>query len=386
MSILRHLLLPAVLATTLLPSASPARAQVTLNESGFSCVRLSGDYSKQVELGVGPDTCLYYGSPEGLRRRCAPTDTGTVCDPTLTFPVGIAFSKTGSFGNFMYVSDNNVGDIHRSAGCATTSLFATVASPGSIAFPPSGSAYGDYLYACEAFNGPIYRVSSAGVVSTWLDFPTTYMKFGPGGTWGTGLYANDYTSMASPGLSRVSSAGVATPFATGFVFPEGFDWGFNGDMFVTDLTGNAIYRVKSTGAMTLFATLAYPADVAYRAGKDELYVVSYNGGLYRIRRVGAAGVDDGRLVDEAPSVSPNPARGACALRFVQHESGLARASVFDAQGRMVRRLPEAWRPAGAHTLTWDGRDDEGLPVRAGAYFMRVLSGGQARSAGVVILR
>lgn len=168
--------------------------------------------------------------------------------------------------------------------------------------------------------------------------------------------------------------------------PEGFDWAFDGDMFATDVGTGEILRVKSNGSTSLFATVDGAADVAYRPSEDALYVVSNVGGLYRIRRGGTTDVGDGPIGDASIAVSPNPARGACSVRFTQRESGLARVSVLDPQGRTVRRLPQVWSPAGSHTLGWDGRDDAGAPVNPGTYFMRVLSGGRTSSASVTIIR
>ena len=282
MSIRRHMPLAALLAAGVLMFAATANAQLTLVEPGFLGTTLSNDLAKQIEVGVGPDTCLYYGSNEGLRQRCAPSDASTICDESLTFPSGIAFSTGGSFGSAMYVADFGIGDIHRATGCGATTPFATIATPGAIAFPPSGSAYGDYLYACKAYDGPIYRVSSTGEVTSWLDFPTVYLRFGPGGDWGTGLYATDQTTPGHGAIVKISSAGDVTPLVDNFLIPEGFDWGFDGDLFATDQSRGQILRVKPDGAATLFATLPGAADVAYRPGEQALYAVSTQGGLYRI--------------------------------------------------------------------------------------------------------
>lgn len=396
---LRGIAVAALVTFAAVASVAPARAQITLNEANFSARQLTGDFSKQIELGIGPDSCLYYGSFDGLTRYCPPpsapagllgstaTNTTTVCDPALTFPVGIAFSSGGSFGNYMYVADYGVGDIHRAAGCTTSTTFATLAAPGAIAFPPNGSAYGDFLYACAAFSGPIYRVSSTGVLTSWSTLATTYLKFGPGGAWGTGLYATAYGGAVAAGIAKVSSTGAASSFSgTGFFTPEGFDWGFDGDLFATDVTLGQVFRVKSDGSKTLFASLAGAADVAYRPSEDALYVVSNQGGLYRVQRGATAGVDPASLRDAPAIVAPNPARGACALSFTQRAAGTTRVSVIDAQGRLVRRLPDTWRPAGAQLARWDGRDDTGAAVHAGAYFMRLWADGRMQTARVTIAR
>jgi len=382
----RCLTLAATAAVTLLLSSSAALAQLTMVQNGFLGTTLSGDFAKQVEIGVGPDTCLYYGSFDGLKLRCGPFGPETICDPNLTFPVGIAFSTGGSFGSAIYVADYGINDIYRATGCVPSTLFATLPGPGSIAFPPSGSPYGDYLYSCAAFDGPIYRVSSTGTVTSWLELQTAYLRFGPGGPWGTGLYATENGTFGDGGIVRVSSTGTVTSLISGFYLPEGFDWGFDGDLFATDVSAGEIRRVKLNGTSTLFATLPGAADVAYRPGEGALYAVSNQGGFYRITRNSSTDVSDAIPVNVSLEVAPNPARVGCALRFTTPAGGLARARVVDASGRLVRRLTETWRPAGMQSMAWDGRDETGALVPPGTYFAQVLVAGESRSARVTIVR
>jgi hypothetical protein len=237
----------AILALALTSSIAPA--QLTMVEPGFLGTTLSGDFAKQIELGVGPDTCLYYGSDVGLKRRCEPFGADTVCDPDLLFPAGIVFTTGGTFGSNMYVSDYDIGDVFRLPGCNAGTLFADMFAPGSIVQPPAGSAYGDYLYTCEAFEGPIYRLNAAGTKTSWLELEATYLKFGPGGAWGTGMYATQYI-FEQEGIVKISSAAAVTPFVTDFLTPEGFDWGFDGDLFATDASYGEIYRIKPNGTKT----------------------------------------------------------------------------------------------------------------------------------------
>ncbi len=373
-----------VLACLGLPAL--ASAQLTMVEAGFTATTLSGDFSKQIEIGVGPDTCIYYGSFEGLKRRCSPAGAELICDPAIFFPVGISFSTGGSFGNFMYVADYGRDNIYRANGCVVATLFAPLLGPGSIAFPPAGSPYGDYLYACTAFVGPINRINAAGVVSPWLPMETLYVRFGPGGAWGFGMYATQNTTPPTAGIVRVSAAAAATPFISGMNSPEGFDWGFDGDMFATDVNSGEILRVKPNGTKTVFATLPGAADVAWRSKDQALYAVSNQGGLYRIARTNPVGLDDTPAMDLRLTILPNPSPAGCVLRYVAARDGVVRARVLDASGRLVRRLVEAWRPAGAHSIPWDGRDASGVRVRPGTYFAKVEAGGHKLVSRVTITR
>ena len=368
----------------LLATARPARAQMTMVETGFVCILINGDFAKQVEIGVGPDTCIYYGSNDGLKKRCPPSTTETICDPALTFPAGVAFGPGGAWGTSMYVADFGVGDIFKHAGCATGTFFSDFFAPGAIAFPPAGSAYGDYLYACEAFEGPIYRVASNGTKTSWLEIETVYLKFGPGGAWGNGMYATR-SLVDDQQIVKISSSAVVTPLATDFLFPEGFDWAFDGDMFATDAAMGQIWRVKPNGSKTLFATLPGAADVAFRPGEQALYAVSNQGGLWRITRGGAAGVE-GVAGRAALLAWPNPAAAGCALRFALGESGIVEVDVWDVAGRRVRALGTTWRAAGAHDLPWDGRNDAGARVAPGTYFARVRTPAATLRTAVTIVR
>jgi FlgD Ig-like domain len=244
----------------------------------------------------------------------------------------------------------------------------------------------DETGACEAFNGPIKRVSSTGTVTDWVTLATTYLRFGPGGAWGTGLYATDFASFGNNRIVKVSSAGAITPFVSGITFAEGFDWGFDGDLFATDPSAGLVLRIKSDGTKTTFATLGGAADVAYRPGEHALYVVSNQGGLYRVVRAGTTAVPVASPLVHQLTVAPNPTGGFCTLRFGLARGGLTRAQVVDATGRTVRTLATAWRPAGEQSLTWDGRDAGGSAAAPGVYFARVSTAEATQTARLTLVR
>ena len=377
-----HVVSAVAAAVLLLAAAPPARAQITNLQSGFSFAVISADLSKQVEIGTGDcaggDSSIYYGTLSGLVKRSSPTASPTTCDPSLTFPAGIAFGNGGSFGTFMYVADFGVNNVWKLNGCAAGVLFATLNQPGSIVIAPAGSPFGDFMYGTTAFSGPIVRINSSGTVTPWLTLNSTYLKFGPGGDWGFDLYSTNTLGPPNSQIVSISSAKLVTPRVTGLVNPEGFDWGFGGDLFSADLGANTIYRVKPDGTKTLFATLPGVADVAWRCADQSLYVVSNQGGFYRIYRTNPTGVGDGPAAAGALRAAPNPFRGTVQLSFTTAVDGIARVRVVDASGRLVRRLSAAWRPAGPQSLTWDGVDDAGMAVRPGVYFASVTAPGGTR--------
>jgi flagellar hook assembly protein FlgD len=64
--------------------------------------------------------------------------------------------------------------------------------------------------------------------------------------------------------------------------------------------------------------------------------------------------------------------------------GRVQLAVFDVSGRLVRRLVDGERRAGAETAVWNGTDEFGAKVRSGMYFVR-LAGPQIRETRKLIL-
>jgi len=113
-----------------------------------------------------------------------------------------------------------------------------------------------------------------------------------------------------------------------------------------------------------------------------------------------AGLDDLTIYDAAESVvgapaveslalsavTPNPFREATSFRLAVPAAGRASVSVFDVRGARVRRLVDGTLPAGDHVIPWDGLGDDGRPVSAGVYFVRLEAGDRGSSTKVVRLR
>lgn len=70
-------------------------------------------------------------------------------------------------------------------------------------------------------------------------------------------------------------------------------------------------------------------------------------------------------------VSPNPFRPQTTISFGVVNAGFTRMTVFDVGGRHVAELVRSSVPAGTHTVTWDGRDDQGRDIGAGVFYLRL---------------
>ena len=83
---------------------------------------------------------------------------------------------------------------------------------------------------------------------------------------------------------------------------------------------------------------------------------------------------------------PNPFNPSTTIAFDLPVRAEARLSVYDAAGRLVRRLAAGELSPGRHEVRWDGLDDAGRPAASGVYFCRLRAGKETRSIRLVLLR
>ncbi len=68
---------------------------------------------------------------------------------------------------------------------------------------------------------------------------------------------------------------------------------------------------------------------------------------------------------------PNPFNPTTTIRFALPTASTVTLRVYDLLGREVQTLVQENRPAGYHSVVWDGRDRNGIPAASGAYFFRI---------------
>jgi hypothetical protein len=84
---------------------------------------------------------------------------------------------------------------------------------------------------------------------------------------------------------------------------------------------------------------------------------------------------------------PNPATGAQTYLVELARADRVDGSIFDANGRVVRRLPNADLSAGIPvSLRWDSTDEMGRLVAGGVYYLELKSGGTRVSRSLVVAR
>jgi len=68
---------------------------------------------------------------------------------------------------------------------------------------------------------------------------------------------------------------------------------------------------------------------------------------------------------------PNPFNPTTTIAFQTAKDGLAKLSVYNVKGQLVRVLREGNLRSGNHSVVWDGRDASGKEVSSGLYFYRL---------------
>ena len=135
--------------------------------------------------------------------------------------------------------------------------------------------------------------------------------------------------------------------------------GVNRDMQVVDVDANGVFELLAIddGAARLVRFTGTTTSVASPGGSGDLQLLAN---------------------------APNPFHTGTAFRFSTRAAGPVGIRVFDAGGRLVRRL-DRHLAAGPHEIAWDGHDDQGRPAPSGMLFYEVTADGTRRSGRMVRL-
>ena len=83
---------------------------------------------------------------------------------------------------------------------------------------------------------------------------------------------------------------------------------------------------------------------------------------------------------------PNPFNGETVIHFTLPTAEAAAVAVYNLAGQRVALLVQGWRPAGAHTVHWDGHDAAGRVLASGIYLARLWTGSQAMTRKMALVR
>jgi hypothetical protein len=114
-------------------------------------------------------------------------------------------------------------------------------------------------------------------------------------------------------------------------------------------------------------------------GSPDMFIAKYG-------NTATAVGDDPALDALSLTAVPNPFNPSTTLHYRISSPGRVVVTIYDVHGRVVARLLDEDRAAGAHTLPWQGRDQRGNTASSGVYFARVVHAGASRTHKLVLLK
>ncbi len=165
-----------------------------------------------------------------------------------------------------------------------------------------------------------------------------------------------------------------------------------GDYVYGDYLSGRIWALRYDGVNTYnrqlidgpnFSLASFGTD-----DQNELYACYLSGGIFKLENPNAV---DTPATATRPNVAlrqntPNPFNPRTSIHVDIVEDTHVVVSIHDVRGRFVRTLHDAAMATGAHTLTWNGRDEADAPVASGVYVVRATSGVDEARIRVVLTR
>jgi hypothetical protein len=173
----------------------------------------------------------------------------------------------------------------------------------------------------------------------------------------------------------------------------GTGWSQRGDVHA-GTSGEAasvtvVERASSAGTTLFDGTISASADwavvaVEIRPSGTAARAIDAGAGTSAIA---AAGTDSAaQRTVRLERVFPNPTRDGASIAYELPATVMVELTVYNLHGQRVRVLHSGAQQAGRHLLAWDTRDQAGLPVPAGIYFVRAQLGGRVVNQKLVVQR
>jgi hypothetical protein len=103
-----------------------------------------------------------------------------------------------------------------------------------------------------------------------------------------------------------------------------------------------------------------------------------------------SGVPEEKVVANVPAVllnpQPNPFTHEARIEYIVAAPGNVSLCVYNASGQEIARLADGPASPGQHSVTWEGRADDGSPAAAGVYFIRISTGAFSATQRLILAR
>jgi len=83
---------------------------------------------------------------------------------------------------------------------------------------------------------------------------------------------------------------------------------------------------------------------------------------------------------------PNPFNPTTEIRYELSSQGFVSLKVYNILGQKVRTLVNGFKPNGAHVVSWDGKNDSGVLLSSGVYFISLQQAPNVITKKAVLLK
>ena len=284
------------------------------------------------------------------------------------WPSGLAWD-----GSDLWLSDNESDSFYR----LTTEGVVEAAFPLFDSFPsPAGMTFiGDKLWMVDENTSTLYQVDPAtGAALKSFGLPdTTHDATSWGLAWdGAHLWHSEYAhgniyELDTTDGSVISQFAPPDSWIMGIEYDGQYLWG------VSTQTDSAFVMSLPSGTVVQTYSWQVPYSLGLALANGYLWCVSMKppmgtGRVYGVD-IGQGGLAENPRVGplrRSVRAVPNPFRTRTSISAEHSSPAIVGARVFDAQGRLVRRLS-----ADCGAVTWDGADEAGRRAAPGAYVVCV---------------
>ena len=145
------------------------------------------------------------------------------------------------------------------------------------------------------------------------------------------------------------------------------------------------------GSRDYFKLVAGRPELGRYLSLGKSVIVSHGGENYRISEVDTA-IEEEEGTSVIPQALrleqnyPNPFNSGTTIRFSLPTNGDVELTLYDLAGQKVATLVEGTLKEGAHSVSWDGRDDLGRQRASGLYVYRLRLGNRGEARKLLLLR
>lgn len=152
-------------------------------------------------------------------------------------------------------------------------------------------------------------------------------------------------------------------------------------------------KFDRAAVINLFQSLHPPVNIELRvvgnltngfpfAGTDIIKVISGGRGPQNTSPIP---IDIPKAFSLSPAF-PNPFHKETIIKYGLPKACNVTLKIYDAAGRVVRRLLNAYENPGFKTLVWNGEDDIGNNLGSGVYFVQLQTDGFVKTERVILIK